>query len=102
MSWESIVDNRYFACSNNTICLISFQDKEIKIDSEINLSDYIKTLYPNEENTPQINKIVYYEVNKERCKVELEVILFNSQKEIVTIILNSNTGELITPNQITQ
>ena len=102
MSWESIEDNRYFSCSNNAICLISFQDKEIKIDSEINLPDYITKLYPNEENTPKINKVVDYEVNKERCKVELEVILFNSQKEIVTIILNSNTGEIITPNQITQ
>ena len=98
----NIEDNRYFSCSNNAICLISFQDKEIKIDSEINLPDYITKLYPNEENTPKINKVVDYEVNKERCKVELEVILFNSQKEIVTIILNSNTGEIITPNQITQ
>lgn len=102
MSWESIEDNRYFSCSNNAICFISFQDKEIKIDSEINLPDYIKNLYPNEENTPKINEVVDYEVNKERCKVELEVILFNSQKEIVTVILNSNTGEIITPNQITQ
>ena len=63
---------------------------------------YITKLYPNEENIPQINKVVDYEVNKERCKVELEVILFNSQKEIVTIILNSNTGDIIAPNQITQ
>ena len=102
MSWESIEDNRYFSCSNNAICFISFQDKEIKIDSEINLPDYIKNLYPNEENTPKINEVVDYEVNKERCKVELEVILFNSQKEIVTIILNSNTGDIIAPNQITQ
>lgn len=102
MEWVNIENNYYFAYSTQSVGFLLLRDKEIEEKKILNIEEYVEILYPNEKNTPKINKVVAYEVNKERCKVELEVILFNSQKEIVTIILNSNTGEIITPNQITQ